>query len=216
MICGSQGVSRAFVILAKEYLKKFIERKNGPVKLGTVYEIIKHQYLEDVRSKIPYYSLYKAVEAFVSEKQCRYFLIRREDYDRCTMIIKYLASRAVFMQLPGHLTNRKLRDNYKLFIIHYGSFLDALDSDYPSTGRKRLDEDSKFEMEDMLLPRYADDLIESPEKYTVSIPENAQNEIFCTKCSRIFIDHERKMVVHCPYCNNQISRFEQFIDEVAI
>lgn len=216
LICGSQGVSRAFVILVKEYLKRFIKEKSGPVKSGVVYEIIKHQYMEDVRSKVPYYSLYEAVETFVSDKQCRYFLIRREDYERCRTLIKYLASRAVFMQLPGHLTNRKLRNKYKLFIIHYGSFLDALDSYSFLNGRKKFDEDSKLEKDDMLLPQYANDLIENPDKYTVSIPKNAENEIYCTKCHRIFVDQEHENSVCCPYCDSRISRFDQFICEVAI
>ena len=83
LICGSQGVSRAFVILVKTYLQRFIKDRKGAVGLGKIYEIIKHQYLEDVRNKIPYYSLYKAIDKFIAENLCRYFLVTREDYNRC-------------------------------------------------------------------------------------------------------------------------------------
>lgn len=152
LICGSQGVSRAFVILVKAYLQRFIKNRTGKVKLEYVYEIVKHQYLEDVRNKVPYYSLYKSVDRFISENLCRYFLIKREDYDRCKPLIKYLVSRGLFMQLPGHLTNRCLRDEYKLFIIHYGNYLDALESDSHKRGRKKLGEDAKLESDGMLLP----------------------------------------------------------------
>lgn len=216
LICGSQGISRTFVVLVKAYLQRFIKNREGPIKLATVYEIIKHQYLEDVRNKIPYYSLYKEIDKFITEKQCRYFLISREDYGRCKSLIKYLATRGLFVQLPGHLTNRVLRDEYKLFIIHYGSYLDALESASYRTGRKKLDEDAKLEANGMLLPEYDPELINTPESYTVSIPANIENEVYCTCCEKIFISDKKGDKVQCTHCGHETLQFAEFVDEVAI
>lgn len=215
LICGSQGVSRSFVILAKAYLQRFLKEKNGTVKLGNVYEIIKHQYLEDVRSKIPYYSLYKTIDKFIAEKLCRYFLMTRDDYNRCKTLIKYLAAKGVFMQLPGHLTDRKLRDEYKLFIIHYGSYLDALESDSSKNGRRKLEDDAKLKVDGMLIPEYNNELIYKPERYTVHIPDNAEKEVYCTNCEKIFIGDEKGDKVKCVYCHQDVFRFAEFIEEVS-
>lgn len=216
LICGSQGVSRTFVILAKSYLQHFVKEKSGQVKLSTVYEIIKHQYLEDVRSKIPYYTVYKSVDEYLSNNLCRYFLFTRDDYNRCKTLIKYLSSRGVFMQMPGHLTNRRIRDAYKLFVVHYGNYLDALESASSKKGRKVLEDDAKFEADGMLVPEYSDELITSPEKYIVKIPINAEKEAYCTECMKIIIDNSRGNRITCPDCGYIMLRFEEFIDEIAL
>lgn len=216
LICGSQGISRAFIVLVNAYLQRFIRARKGPVKLSSVYEIIKHQYLEDVRSKIPYYTLYKTIDKFIAEKMCRYFLVTRDDYSRCKSLIKYLASRGVFMQMPGHHTPRGIRDEYKLFIIHYGNYLDALESGSYKDGRKRIDEDSKFEDGGILIPKFDQRLTTEPEWYTVHIPECAEDEVYCVDCEKIFESKEGGIRAQCPYCKKETLRFAEFINEVAL
>ena len=216
LICGSQGISRAFVILVKSYLQRFIKDHDGQVKLGRIYEIIRHQYLEDVRNKIPYYTLYRVVNSYVDKTLCRYFLIRREDYQRCKPLIKYLSSRGLFTQMPGQLTDRQLRDDYKLFVIHYGSYLDALDSASHKSGRKKLTEDAKLEQDGMLIPEYSSELINTPDLYTLCIPDDAEKEVYCCNCHELFVSTERGSRVVCPNCGKDILRFEEFIEEVAI
>lgn len=216
LICGSQGISRAFVTLVKAYLQQFNRDYDGRGKLDLIYEIIKHQYLEDVRNKLPYFTLYKEINTFVYKNLYRYFLITREDYGRCKPLIKYLSSRGLYTQIPGQLTDRLLRDEYKLFVIHYGNYLDALESTSFRQSRKRLSEDAKLAQNGMLVPDYGDELIEHPEKYTLCIPEGAEDEVYCTRCSEIFVSKERGRKVQCPICNEKILRFEDFIDENAL
>ena len=216
IICGSQGVSRSFVILAKEYLQRFIKEKNGPVNLSAVYDIIQNQYLENVRNKIPYYTLYRVIDKYVSRNLCRYFLISRSDHERCKSLIKYLSSRGVFMQMPGHLTPRDIRDDYKMFVVHYGNYLDALGSHSFRKGRKTLGEDAKLEEDGLLVPEYDIDLIDFPEKYTITIPDGIENESYCTKCCKIVKDNLIGVRLTCPECGNKILRFAEFIDEVGI
>lgn len=218
LICGSQGVSRAFVVLVKTYLQKYLKEKSGVLKLSSVYEIIKHQYVEDVRYKIPVkYSLYREVDNYVTQNLCRYFLVSREDYSRCKVLIKYLSARGLYMQIPGQNTDKRIRDDYKLFVVHYGSYLDALESEKShKSGRKQLTEDAKLEPDGKLIPEYDADLILNPEKYTIRIPENAENEVYCSECDRIFLCTEKGTKVHCPSCGREMLKFEAFIDEVAI
>lgn len=216
LICGSQGVSRSFVILVKEYINKFINNKRGTKQLGVIYELIRHQYLEDVRNKIPYYTVYKDINVFVGEKLCRYFLISRADYDRCKEMIKYLASRGVFMQMPGHLTDRSIRDDYKLFMINYGNYLDALESASHKQGRKTLEEDAALKENGRLIPEYDDDLLKSPDVYTVRLSIHAEDEFYCLTCHKIYLDATRSGPLICPVCGRTIQRFEEFIDEMSL
>lgn len=215
IICGSQGVSRSFAVLIKEYLKKFIKNKNGILKLGDVYQIIKHHYLEDVRNKIPYFKTYNAIEEYIKNSLCRYFLITKEDYDRCKTTIKYLSSKGLFMQVPGHLTDIQIRDKYKLFIIHYGNYLDALESASHKTGRKKITDDAKLEANGMLIPDYDRQLITNPKAYTISIPKDAEFEEYCTNCRKIF-QNKSKVRTTCPHCGDKITRFDSFVNDVAL
>lgn len=217
LICGSQGVSRAFVCLAKKYIQEFLRNNNGVVRLGKVYSFIKQQYLEDVREKIPYYTIYRTINTFVSQKCCRYFLISREDYQRCKSILLFLQSRGLFMQMPGHLTDRAIRDDYKLFIIHYGCYLDAIESQTSyKKGRKNLEEDSKLKDNGSLFPKYDLNLIKQPSNYTIKIPNNSEKEIYCEKCRKVVQTNEKGIKIHCPECSTELYRFLEFLDEMSI
>lgn len=217
LICGSQGISRDFVILIKEYLQEYLKNPKEPVKLGTVYNIIKNQYLEDVRNKIPYYTIYRVINMFVGEKLSRYFLIKRADYHRCESIIKYLSTRGVFMQLPGHHTNRKIRDDYKLFIINYGNYLDALENSVSyRKGRKTLEEDAELRENGLLLPDLASSIIDNPSDYVIELPSDAENEVYCLECKEFFHIQKNSEKLICPKCSKEITRFSEFVDEVSI
>ena len=217
IICGSQGVSRSFMILVQRYLQKFIRIKNGKLKSIDVYEMIKQHYIEDVRYKISLaYSVYKSINTYVTDKQCRYFLITRSDYKRCNTIIKYLASRGLMMQIPGQNTDRRIRDDYKLFVIHYGSYLDALDVQKYKKARKILELDAQLDEDNSVIPKYDDELLSNPDKYTVVIPEDAENEIVCSHCQTFFIEKSTDLRIECPKCHTKMLRFEAFIDDVAI
>ena len=216
LICGSQGVSRAFVVMVDEYLTRFIENDNQPLKISTVYDMVKSQYLEDVRAKIPYLTIGNCIDEFVKNKMSRYFLIERDDYNRCKSIIKHLASKGAFVQLPGHLTNFQIRNNYKLFIINYGYYLEVVENHSYKKGIKTLSEDGKLSYEDMLFPPCPEALLIEPNEYCVHLPENSENEIYCPKCQTRFTADEKSKKVNCPKCNNEISKFDYFASEVSI
>lgn len=217
LICGSQGISRDFVSLVKGYLKDFTNSKIGILRLDAVYNKIINQYLEDVRLKMPYkYSLCTCINKFISTTLSRYFLISSDDYERCKYLIKYLASKGLFFMLPGHKVDRNLRDSYKVCIINYGNYLDAVNATKDKRGLKALSEDSKLSNDGRLFPDYSADLIEHPDKYCLVIPEDAENEVYCKQCKRIYIDKTGNPELKCPSCGYKMQSYEKFIDEVTI
>ena len=215
LICGAQGVSRSFVVLAKNYLERMINDRCGIVKLGTVYAIIKQYYMDEVRSKIPCLTLYKVVNQYVLDNQRRYFLICETDYERCKNQIKYYASKGLFVQLPGAQTDRRIRNEYKLFIIHYGNYLDALESASSKTGRKQFEEDSKLGANGSLFPKYENSMFDSPNEYTLKIPDGVENEVYCPQC-RTILDRMNMENLVCPRCKTQLLQFATFIDLTSI
>ena len=216
LICGSQGVSRAFVVMASEYLLRFMSNDNQPLKLSTVYDMVKNQYLEDVRAKIPYLTVGKCIDEFVRDKKCRYFLIKRNDYHRCKSIIKLLASKGAYVQLPGHLTSFQIRAEYKLFVINYGYYLEVVENDSYKKGIKTLSEDGRLSYEDMLFPPCPEELLQNPNEYTVSFPKDAEKEIYCAVCQSIFVADAKEKTAECPNCGNIISKFNYYANELSI
>ena len=53
----------------------------------------------------------------------------------------------------------------------------------------------------MLFPIVGDELIGSPEKFTVELPEKAEMQYYCSKCNRIVYIKDDNT---CPICQNKI------------
>ena len=215
LICGSQGISRAFVVMVKEYLSSFLQRNGEPLKISLVYEMVKNQYIENVRIKIPHIIIDECIQDFISNKKYRYFLISRNDYQRCKNTIKQLATMGAFIQLPSHQTATKIRNKYKMFIINYGYYLEVMEESSSKKGIKTLSEDGALLLEDMLFPPCPEELINNPKDFCVDIPANAENEIYCSKCQSTFFANKGEKIVECN-CGNKIYKFNFFADIVAI
>ena len=212
LICGSQGISRDFALLCKDYLSFYTAAKtNMPLRLGVIYDLIKNQYLEKVHTQIPKYDIYKVINKFMETTQSRYFLISRDDYQRCNSAIKYLEARGVYMQLPGVNTARALRDDYKLFIINYGNYLDALENRISyQKGRKTLDEDSNLNSGGSLFPDQYDEIVSDPQKYVIKIPENVENQVYCEACRGLYYIKSEGRTFICPKCEKMRYKFSDY------
>ncbi|MBQ3013115.1 MAG: hypothetical protein IJD74_06210 [Clostridia bacterium] len=215
LICGSQGISRTFVVMAKQYLSAFLEGNGEPLKISTVYDMIKNQYIENVRIKIPHLMIDDCIQEFIYERKCRYFLISRNDYQRCKSTIKQLSTMGAFIQLPSHLTAARIRGKYKLFIINYGYYLEVMEESSRKKGIKILSEDGSLTFEDMLFPPCPEDLLNNPKDYCVTFPINSENEVYCPKCQKSFIAEKSKKIVDCD-CGNKIYKFNYFSEIVAL
>ena len=209
LIVASQGISRAFATLVKEYLEIFTRQRKGVLKLEVVYDIIKTHYLSEVRNKTPIYKLCRIMDEFVVKNQSRYFLIAHADYYRCKNLIKWLEFRDYFRQMPSTLTARAIRDKYKLFVIHYGNYLDALETASYKQGRKNLTDAAKTQK---LVPKYDEELTINPEKYLLSIPERVEYEVACSNCHTIFERENLSEEATCPRCGETVMGFDEFVD----
>ena len=149
------------------------------------------------------------MDEFVVKNQSRYFLIAHADYYRCKNLIKWLESRDYFRQMPSTLTDRAIRDKYKLFVIHYGNYLDALETASYKQGRKNLTDAAKTQK---LVPKYDEELTINPEKYLLSIPERVEYEVACSNCHTIFERENLSEEATCPRCGETVMGFDEFVD----
>lgn len=219
LIIGSQGVSRAFSILVKKYLEGFTKHriKYDPLNPHQVYRIIIDQYVTGINSKLPRYTLCNVINEYVRKNQCRYFLIARADYDRCKQLLKWLESRELYRQMPSNLTDSAIREKYKLFVIHYGNYLEALsynalesgETKPQAGGMRKLSQDAETEE---LVPKYNKDLISTPEKYLLNIPKDAEKEMFCIQCNCVFQRKDGRQKATCPHCQ-KICSYDEYMDE---
>lgn len=207
LVCGSQGVSRSFVELVKKYIETFLSLRNGPLKLYRVFDIIINQYDEKVSLNIPKYSLCSIINDYVEKNKCRYFLIKSEDYERCKLLIKYLSSCGFIMSVSSHNTDRTIRNNYRLFLVNYGNYIELLTENSYKLSRKELTKDASFSDEGLLIPEYDPNLFTNPEKYTIKIPDAIEREVYCPHCNTIIKNSNKEMVIDCPNCNEKIIKY---------
>jgi len=200
LVCGSQGVARAFAALALDYIRKREEKNFEKLSYDEVFQLIIHQYLDNVRHKIPYsLDIPQAINEHITTHDMRYFLISKKDYKRCKAVIKFLASSNYFMQLPEHKTDRRLRDNYKLCLVNYGNFLDAR-----QMKMNTLSQDSSLIRNGILFPKIDTRLLNNPDDYCVNLPLGSEKQYYCAKCnSEVYLDSE----FLCPNCNSTIQSY---------
>ncbi len=67
-----------------------------------------------------------------------------------------------------------------------------------------------------MILEYAKDLIDMPEEYLISLPPDAEKEVYCSKCRKMFLDSSYGSHVRCPNCGKEMLRFSEFIAEVAL
>ena len=206
LVCGSQGIARGFNILLGRYLES-IDDDNLVLSYDQIYQLIINHYLNNVRRKIPYQlDIVKEIDRYVTNSLHRYFLISRSDYNRCEKILKYLASKNYLIQIPGQKTKRELRDSYKLFLINYGNYLDAIQRQGRINGLRKLNDDVAHD--GMLFPEQNQDMIQNLDLYIVNLPRNCQNQYYCDKCNLIFhIDAGGKY--ECPSCKHTIYPYNE-------
>jgi hypothetical protein len=203
LVCGSQGIARSFTVLVRDYIKKakILNRRPG---FDVVFRSIIDQYLDNVRNRIAYnLDVPKAINSFIDSHDSRYFLISKTDYDRCEIIVKFLASKNFFMQFPGHRTPRKLRDSNKLFLINYGNYLDSRNSNLGV-----LAQDSKLLNNGILFPALDEKMLIEPQNYTVVLPSKSESQYYCTSCGKIVYLNGGNI---CPACNSKITPYSIMI-----
>ena len=129
LVCGSQGVPRIFCTLLLDCLKSLPKDTNGKITVEVVFNSIKNNYYHEVRQSVPTeLKICKEIENYVSNTHSRFFLLSSVDYNNGLHFFDGLVANHALHQCPSEQLPRKIRNDYKLFFVHYGNYLDSFDN----------------------------------------------------------------------------------------
>lgn len=127
LICGSQGVPRIFGNLLISAIELRIARQKSKIDAEIAYECIVKDYSVNVRRRLPNENeLVKKFDSFISDKKSRFVLIAFDEYQQNVDKINSLVDCCFIHQYPSETVDRNLRNAYKVFLVHYGNYIEAL------------------------------------------------------------------------------------------
>lgn len=179
LICGSQGIPRVFGILLVACFDKLKEIRKEKVTVDIVFDSILDNYFDEVRQSIPDSSvIFTGVEAFIGKTKNRFFLLSISDYDKATFYFDRLVAVNALYEYSSKVIPRELRNQYKLYCVHYGNYLDCF-----KRGMSKLNSDALVG-QGFLFPKFPEDLITSPKKYVYSFPDAIVTDTLCSICKQ--------------------------------
>lgn len=199
MVCGSQGIPRVFGNLITSCIANTDKRNELQITFRDVQESIITNYLQSVTKKLPEgLELLHIIEEFISTYKTRFFLIDISDYKKIQYQIEGLVDANAIHQYPSANIDRKIRHHYKLFLVHYGNYIEAL-----SKANAPIVSDFDKQFDSKLYPVLPEDLFSNPSKYQLIITENVFNQKLCTQCKRFYFSDEL-IDNRCPNCNSAL------------
>lgn len=204
LVCGSQGIPRVFGEILAQCIKKIEEEQyNKKINVDLVCENIISNYNINVRRAIPYDSiLYTSIDDYLSEQLARFFLVKMSDYNRGKKYFDSLVAVNALHQCPSEQVPRRIKNKYKVFFVHYGNYLEAVENQLKEI-QKNIKENNM-----LLYPDFPEDLVENLEKYLLNIPENAFDYLYCDDCHEYFeikSSQRNDIWLTCPKCNKRIT-----------
>ena len=196
LVCGSQGVPRIFCNLISDCITKTNKRNETVITFEDVRDAIIDNYTQSVRKKLPDgLELLGAIEMFVLDQKSRFFLISTSDYRKIQGKIEGIVDANAIHQYPSSNVDRRLRNRYKLFMVHYGNFMEALAG---ANRNNSLEYDKRCDAH--LYPKLPSDIYSNPKQYQLVITKEIYEQCFCPKCKKCYITEEISERV-CPDCN---------------
>ena len=161
LICGSQGIPRVFGNMLISCIKRRIELNKSKIDPSVVYQCVIENFTRDVRRKLPYDTkIVSTFDDFITEKQSRFLIISLEDYEENKQHIEGLVDNNYMHQYPSETIHRRLRNRFKVFLIHYGNYLESL-------GLKEWRKNSQDDIS--LYPSIPDNMITAPQEYQLHL-----------------------------------------------
>lgn len=198
LICGTQGVPRAFVMMFKSLLNELQTNSNSKIKVSSVYKCIIANYTTDVRQRIPDSSkICDCIDAYIEKTHHRFFMLTIEEYNRTVNYIDGLVANGALHQYPSAEIPRRIRNHYKVFLVHYGNYLEAT-----TMNLKNMSEMAK---DYVLYPTIQDHLTQEIESYCITFPEDALEDMYCTYCHGSFEKNIVNGIATCPRCKKVIA-----------
>lgn len=207
LVCGSQGIPRIFGEILAQCLKKIEEEGAGKkITVDIVCGSIISNYNINVRRAIQYESiLYASIDDYLNRQLNRFFLVKIADYNRGKKYFDSLVATNALHQCPSEQVPRSIKNKFKVFFVHYGNYLEAVENQLKEI-HKKIKENNM-----LLYPDFPNDIEENLEKYLLHVPANAFDYLYCDDCHEYF---ERKsnqgkdIWIKCPRCNKRITYWQ--------
>jgi len=170
-ICGSLGIPRAFCNILQKCLSTSMSRRSC-ISLEEIFSSVIFDYTTDVRSRIRYdIPFLDHIEKYISDTETRYFAIKISDYNSIKPLIDMLLDANYLHQYPSEQIGWRLRNKYKMYVLHYGAFLEKVSSDALKILTKK---------EQPLFPNLK--ACTTVEDFLLPIPESFKEIRRCPKC----------------------------------
>ena len=99
LICGTQGVPRAFVMMFKSLLNELQINSDSKIRVSSVYKCIIANYTTDVRQRIPESSkICDCIDAYIEKTHHRFFVLSIKEYNRTINYIDGIVPRAIYIK----------------------------------------------------------------------------------------------------------------------
>ena len=99
LICGTQGVPRAFVMMFKSLLNELQINSDSKIRVSSVYKCIIANYTTDVRQRIPDSSkICDCIDAYIEKTHHRFFVLSIKEYNRTINYIDGIVPRAIYIK----------------------------------------------------------------------------------------------------------------------
>lgn len=194
LICGSQGIPRFFCDIFQKSVTILKYNSESILSPKIICAGIIDHYLGTIRSSIPYaHPLYVIIEDYVSKTNHRFFLIKDHDYNEGIRFFDSLVARSALHQYPTTVIPRFIRNQYKVYFVHYGNYLESLN---PDTLTAILEAEKSDESK--LYPSFPDNLATNLQNYILDIPKKALRTYYCDHCHIYYEKIDTASA--CPEC----------------
>ena len=161
LVCASQGIPRVFCDILVSSMKPKENTKSKLITPQVVFESTVNHFRQETRKKIDNSDpLVIEIDEYVTKNKQRIMMIPIKDYENNKTVINILVDKNYIHQFPSETIPRTVRNKYKVFLVHYGNYLESLGiKEY----RQMTNEDLS------IFPKVSSHMISNPEKYTLSL-----------------------------------------------
>lgn len=162
LICGSQGIPRIFGNLLISSINERERLGKERIDAEVVYNCVVHNFNQNTRRKLPYTEEFVCkFDDFIDAKQSRFILISNKEYEQNKERINGLLDNNYMHQYPSEKVDRSIRNRYKVYLVHFGNYLESLGI---KQWRKKVKADGVS-----LYPKIPSRILEEPHKFQLNL-----------------------------------------------
>lgn len=201
LIAASHGIPRDFWHLFERCATAIkSDFTNYCIHREIIREEAKNIYLKEKRKNLDEISaawkLWGSINRYMDSTGQNFFLVHNPQV-KPSIALRKLIDEELIHQIPSAVTPRIIRDEYKVFNIDYGNYIDWL-----QTKSVSLDE----ALDESVVPRFGKEFAQQYKSYIIDIDEIEDNMIQCSHCNRQFDMYNLVYAKHsiCPRCGEKI------------